>query len=148
MSRLRRFIHLPGEQRWDLLAAVCLLAGVRLGLWLLPFRLLLRLVSRLTPQVHAGSATRLPRASQVAWAIQTASRYVPGTRACLPRALAVHMLLARRGVPARLRIGVARAENGLLDAHAWVEDQEGVLVGNLPDLSRFTAFPLINEATR
>ena len=39
---------------------------------------------------------------------------------CLPRALALQRMLARRGIVAALRIGV-RKEAATLAAHAWVE---------------------------
>jgi hypothetical protein len=37
-----------------------------------------------------------------------------------------------------LHIGVKRPENGKLDAHAWVESEGRVIVGQLGDLSRFS----------
>jgi hypothetical protein len=144
---VRRFLRLTGDERRDLFAAASLLAGIRLGLWLLPFRVLLRLVTR-RRDVLSDPAPRSLAATRAAWAIGLASRYVPGTRSCLPRALAAHLLLARRGLPARLRVGVAPGENGRLDAHAWVEDQQGVLVGSLPDLARFIPLPLLEGSAR
>jgi hypothetical protein len=58
--------------------------------------------------------------SAAVWAITAAARRVPGTR-CLAWALAVRALLHQAGIPANLRIGVARAEPMQLKAHAWVE---------------------------
>ena len=58
-------------------------------------------------------------------AVRTATRYYYRQRLdCLPRALAVFVLLRRRGVPATLRIGVKRYPFG---AHAWVECLGAVL---------------------
>ena len=145
---MRKFLRLAGEDRRDLMTAACLLAVIRLGLWLLPFRMLLRLVYRQSKDVCSSPIPRPPSATRAAWAIRTASRYVPGTRSCLPRALAAHILLSIRGVPTQLRIGVAPGDTGQLAAHAWVEDQEGVLVGILPDLSRFTPLPLAEGIIR
>ncbi len=52
-------------------------------------------------------------------AVRTATRYYYRRRLdCLPRALAIFVLLRHRGVPATLRIGVKRFPFG---AHAWVE---------------------------
>ena len=39
---------------------------------------------------------------------------------CLPRALAAHSMLRRRGIASRVCLGVAR-EQGNVIAHAWVE---------------------------
>ena len=52
-------------------------------------------------------------------AVRTASRHYYRRRLdCLPRSLAIFVLLRRRGVPARLHIGVKRFP---FAAHAWVE---------------------------
>ena len=47
---------------------------------------------------------------------------------CLPRALATHAMLRRRGIASRLCLGVAR-ERGNLAAHAWVEIGNDKIVG-------------------
>ena len=52
-------------------------------------------------------------------AVETTTRYYYRRRLdCLPRSLAIYVLLRRRGVPATLRIGVKRFP---FAAHAWVE---------------------------
>jgi Transglutaminase-like superfamily len=65
-------------------------------------------------------------AGWVAWAVEDL-----GTRMnalCLPRALAAHAMLRRRGIASRLCLGVAR-ESGVLAAHAWVEIGKDKIVG-------------------
>ncbi len=63
-------------------------------------------------------------------AVRTATRYYYRRRLdCLPRALAIFVLLRRQGVPATLRIGVKRYPFG---AHAWVECL-GEVLDDLPD---------------
>lgn len=73
---------------------------------------------------------------RIAWAVQAASRYVPDA-ACLVQALAAQVLLARNGYQSDLRIGVA-LEQGVLQAHAWVESQGKVLIGGGPVLDHLT----------
>ena len=52
-------------------------------------------------------------------AVRNATRYYYRRRLdCLPRSLAIYILLRRQGVPATLRIGVKRFP---FAAHAWVE---------------------------
>ena len=91
---------------------------------------LARLAVRFIPPARIFSwADRPPRrinrfagdeANWIAWAVQTAAAK-PGINAlCLPRALAAHAMLRRRGIASRLCIGVAREQGGLA-AHAWVE---------------------------
>jgi hypothetical protein len=135
MTRLRKFLTLAPSDRRLLLQSAVLLAAVRLGLWLLPFRTLRRLLGRVkTPTgMPGGGAAALDR---VAWAVTKASRYVPEAT-CLTQALAAQIMLARLGVPARVRIGVARGENAELVAHAWVEGQGQIVVGG-SNLERYT----------
>jgi hypothetical protein len=47
---------------------------------------------------------------------------------CLPRALAAHAMLRRRGIASRLCLGVAR-DRGALNAHAWIEIGNDKIVG-------------------
>jgi hypothetical protein len=55
--------------------------------------------------------------------------------------LAAQVLLSRQGRPAHLQIGVAKSQEGQLEAHAWVESQGWIVIGKLNDISRFTPFP-------
>jgi hypothetical protein len=48
---------------------------------------------------------------------------------CLTEAVVAQVMLARRGHPATLRIGVARSEEGRFEAHAWVESGGRVMIG-------------------
>jgi len=59
-------------------------------------------------------------ANWIAWAVETAAVKPWINALCLPRALAAHAMLRRRGIASRLCLGVARKESGLA-AHAWVE---------------------------
>jgi hypothetical protein len=71
----------------------------------------------------------------VVWAVDRARRAVPGTT-CLTRALAAGWMLRRRGQPARIVIGVAMA-SGKLEAHAWLELGETVIVGGEARVERY-----------
>jgi hypothetical protein len=55
---------------------------------------------------------------------------------CLPRALAAHAMLRRRGIASRICLGVAR-HGGELAAHAWVEIGKDKIVGGA-DSDAFT----------
>jgi hypothetical protein len=73
-------------------------------------------------------------ADWVSWAIENA-----GTRMNthgLPRALATHAMLRRRGIASRLCLGVAR-ESGDLTTQAWVEIGKNKIVGD-DEASGFT----------
>ncbi|MGH7248262.1 MAG: lasso peptide biosynthesis B2 protein [Pseudomonadota bacterium] len=55
----------------------------------------------------------------VLWAVDHLAAQRSINALCLPRALAVHAMLRRRGIASRLCLGVAR-EGDTLAAHAWV----------------------------
>jgi hypothetical protein len=92
--------------------------------------ILARLAVRAIPTARIFSwADRPPRrinrfagdeANWIAWAVETAAVKPWINALCLPRALAAHAMLRRRGIASRLCLGLARKESGLA-AHAWVE---------------------------
>jgi len=139
MRRLRQFLRRPPDERRLFVAAVALLVGIWLALRLIPFATLRRWISK----VRRGA--RLPVAGtpqKIAWALHAAGRYFPSAT-CLPHALAAQVLLARFGLPADVKIGVARNAAGRFEAHAWVESGAEKVTGHLPDLARYT--PLRGE---
>jgi hypothetical protein len=78
------------------------------------------------------------------WAIGVISPHIPGAT-CLTEALAALMLLGHFGLPADLRIGVARGEGGGLTAHAWVEVEGEIVMGNLINLSHYNPLSSIDR---
>jgi hypothetical protein len=97
-------------------AAVALVLS-RLAVRLLPPARLFAWANRPARRIRRFA---LDEADWVAWAVQHAAAR-PGMHAlCLPRALAAHAMLRRRGIASRLVLGVSR-DGGELDAHAWIE---------------------------
>lgn len=125
--RFRTLLTLrPGERR-ALAAALPLLAATRAALWLLPSRRVVREVGRLAalpPSAPSSAVTP----GEVAWAVDVASRLVPGAT-CLPQAVATHLLLCAHGHAAELCVGVGSDVRGGFRAHAWVELRGRVIVG-------------------
>jgi hypothetical protein len=94
-------------------AAVCVMAS-RLGLLLLPFSSVQRMAS---PAVRTREAAT--DVDSLAWAVCCVANRLPGT-ACLPRAMALNVLLRRWGIASELQFGIGRDTGGRLRAHAWV----------------------------
>ena len=63
-----------------------------------------------------ATASALAEAEAVARVVRLLRHSPP----CLPRALALHRLLAWRGIPSRVRLGLRRTVHGV-EGHAWVE---------------------------
>lgn len=67
---------------------------------------------------------------RLGWAVQKTLRWVPGDTRCLTQSLALTVLLARRGIPSNVIIGVSTGET--FGAHAWVEHDGQALLPALP----------------
>jgi hypothetical protein len=99
---------------------------------------LARLAVRFVPPARLFAwANHPPRCAQrfavdeanwISWAVEDVGARAWMNALCLPRALAAHAMLRRRGIASRLCLGVAR-EGSELSAHAWVEVGSDKLVG-------------------
>jgi len=123
MRRLKRFATLGSQDRFLLLRALVLVAAIRAGLCLLPFRVLQRLAGK----ACTGAAATRP-AGRYVWAVRAASRCVPGA-SCLTQALAAQVLLAQSGYDSRIEIGVTKDEQRRFRAHAWVVCGDEIVIG-------------------
>ena len=65
---------------------------------------------------------------RLVWAIRAASQVVPGSN-CLSTALAGQFMCARAGYRTQIRIGVASGSEDNFRAHAWLVNQERVILG-------------------
>jgi hypothetical protein len=90
------------------------------------------------------SAADFSAAKRLHRLVELASRLYPWPMTCLPRALALRWMLARRGVAGDLQVGVQKAASGM-QAHAWVE-LGGQPVGEPPDLlQRFSRLSAVKR---
>src|SRR5882762_1074593 len=102
----------------------------------IPFRVLLRLLRSWRERQPNRPALDTGRAKRALWAIRVISPHVPGIT-CLTQALAALTLLGHFGQTASLRFGIAKQEGGDLTAHAWVETEGKIVMGNSLHLSRY-----------
>jgi Transglutaminase-like superfamily len=123
VSRLNKFAALSSQERRLFFRALFLVGAVRAGLWLLPFRVVRRLIGGSSQ--HAGT---IGSVAQCVWAVRASSRFVPGAT-CLTQALTAQALLARSGYESRLEIGVTKDEAGRFRAHAWVVFAGAIVIG-------------------
>jgi transglutaminase superfamily protein len=84
-------------------------------------------IARLRSFAHLLVANTSPQ--DVVRAIETAGRRLPAFSTCLVRAFVAELLLGSPARPLRLTIGVKQTPDGLLESHAWVTDQDSVLIG-------------------
>ena len=97
-------------------------------LWIVPSRLTLRFVGRISASESGrrliADGTGLP----IIWAVEAVSKFVPRA-SCLTQAIAAKLLLRRFGQDAQLCLGVAHTEDGTLRAHAWLEREGHPVLG-------------------
>lgn len=117
-TRLAKWRALPDSDRHLLLEALRTLLVTRLALHVRPLTALKR---------EPAAERRTADPSRIAWAVRIAARAVPGA-ACLAQALAVHRMLAVRGRPSKLELGVAK-EGGKFGAHAWLVCDGQIVIG-------------------
>ena len=134
----RKAAQLSASERRLLLKSGLVVAGIRAGLSFLPFRRMVRIVDRL--QGHGGAARRpAPPVEQIAWSVRTSARLIPKA-SCLTQALAGKLLLGQYGYVTRLEIGASRGDDQTFEAHAWLDYEGRIVLGELPDHARFRPF--------
>lgn len=144
LKRLRNFFRRSPADRLLLVKSAMLLGIIGVGLFLLPFKVVLVRVDSVKPRKGLKHGKDTIAAKRISWAVSKVSRYVPFTK-CLAKALAVKVLFAREGYEAELCIGVDKCGNDQLKAHAWVESQGEIVIGNMDDLSRFKVLPSLES---
>lgn len=132
-----------GPRRWWLVTeAGFFLAREKAYLAFLPFS---SYKKRLASSPHAESDCKAPlsreQLAEVVWAVDRLSQMAPRALNCLPRALAVQGMLRRRKSEGTICFGVRKTEQGLLTAHAWVEINDEVIVGAVPQLDQYARLP-------
>lgn len=145
---VRRFYKLPMRNRLLLIEAVMWLAGTRLAMLFVPFKVLAaRFGTVKHPNDKSGvvepelSQTQTALAHDIGWAVTRAARYVPFRAVCLPQAIAAKAMLSRRAIPSVMHFGVAKGETELA-AHAWLDvgriEVTGFPIGaDLVEVARF-----------
>lgn len=120
MSRLRKFLALPGHDRRLLIAALGGLPLITAGVFLLGYKRMRALLGGANAETPLARKSHGPGADQIARAVRLAATHGPVRGTCLSRSLLLWRLLNRRGIPSEIRFGV-RACADAMEAHAWVE---------------------------
>lgn len=145
-----------GPDRWQwyllVLEALAWSIAASLAVRLVPFRILaarwgpLRGVDGTAAPPLDPSVADLPPAAavrRIGRAVERAAQRLPWPVVCLPQAMAAKGMLAFRGIPSRLHLGVAPVgEAGGLTAHAWLTCGDATVVGGearpgFTELARF-----------
>ena len=134
MRRLIRFLRRPFSDQRLLTRAAWSVVVARLATRILPFPAARSAVHRLQPPARFVASVPVER---VIWAVDAASRAIPGMKNCLVQAMAAEAMLSRAGHPCELHIGAAKNEAREFIAHAWLESEGRVLIGEF-EVGRYT----------
>jgi hypothetical protein len=128
MNKLLKVWRLPAAE-WVLLATTgCHLLAVHIMLRLVSFKTMLSWIrSRTVPK-----NTAIPDPIRLAYLIEVAARHHVVQPTCLDKSLVLYSALRKRGVDSELAIGTLK-KNGAFQAHAWVEYQGIVILGQTSD---------------
>jgi hypothetical protein len=133
MSTWATIRSLSGAERQLLAEAIQLRLIVWIGLNVFRFNALRAYLQRRPVSHHQ-------RIDRVAWAVKAVSHRWPGTT-CLAEALVVEAMLRRHGHAPVLKIGVkhpqALERKRSLEAHAWVECEGVVVMGEAPEMADY-----------
>ena len=125
-----RFFLLPFADKLLLFKVSFLLIFVRVTLFLLPLLSIRRALNFLIPKSPITRPEGIQtKKKNIVWAIGAVSRRIRFTENCLVKALVVDVLFKGAGYPAILHIGVAKKKTSSLEAHAWVESEGQVVIG-------------------
>lgn len=125
----RKIASLEWRDRFELLPASVSLLWARVMLRAVHFPRALRWAeARLVGPAHAGLYLDRHTERRIR-AVERVGHHLFPRNPCLTEALVVHRLLRRKGYPSLLRIGVRKASQSELEAHAWVESQGVVVIG-------------------
>ena len=134
VRRLFSFFRLSFSDQGLLIQAALAVVNAKLAMKTLPLPTARAIVAR---QQRLAWRVVPVRADRVVWAVETASRAIPGMKNCLVQAVAAEAMLIQAGYPCELRIGAAKKAPDELIAHAWVESEGRVVIGDF-ELDRYT----------
>jgi hypothetical protein len=143
MKKLQSFLKRSWSNRIHFCSTFILLLMIRLGLKVLPFQSLIKIIESISIPQEKANPENIQPIRRVIGAVEASSRNMYREAKCLAKALTTYVLMRRAGYLPDLKIGVAKADSGALKAHAWIEYQGKVAIGNLPDLDSFISLPSI-----
>lgn len=122
---LPRARHVTMTEVFAAIEAAFWLAAASAAVRLLPFRVLVRLITipRLAPAADSNSTVQSVRLG-----ILRALRRLPWRTVCIHQGLATHWMLGKRGISSRVHYGL-RQSPGELSGHVWVTVDTITVIG-------------------
>ena len=143
---MQKISRLPLRRKLLLLKVSPLLLLIHAGLRLIGFSTVYKTLKRFH-RAPVRPVTDSEVIDDICWAVNRAGWFWFADRGCLTQALLGETLLVRRGIPARLQIGVQKQPGERILAHAWVESAGKIAIGGKTRLkiSELQNFPEIQK---
>lgn len=138
MKKIQKFLHLKSNERYLLIETFLLLNLIRISFLVLKFPALQNILNKISQFNPHEIVCSEELTDKIVWRVEISSQLSPGGVKCLARALLVHTLMKRAGFNPILRIGVTDNPLKNFQAHAWVEYEGKIVIGNLPDLKKYS----------
>lgn len=130
MHLLTTFLKKPPADRVLYLEATFWLAISRLAILILPFKWIAPFLGTHMAQTDTrDDPAQKETTTRVCRTIGTMSRHLPWECKCLAQAISGKRMLRRRHIHSTLYLGVAKKQNGDLNAHAWLRTGDTVVLG-------------------
>ena len=128
---VRRLLRHPASRRTMFFEAWLYLLSARIALRCLPSRLLQRFFGYPLGKNVPSTAERTQLRQEIGWAIDHASRWLPGDTVCFPKAIAAQIMCRKRGIDTIMYYGAAKDGLDQLVAHVWVQDGADGVIGHV-----------------
>ena len=125
MSNILSFIKLSSQDKLIAMESLFWVTRIRILIWIFPFAIVQKKVQNTA--TNYPSTNHTVAMSRIRIMIVAASKYVPRAT-CLVQALAGYILFSKYGYVTSIKIGVL-TENGEFEAHAWLEQDNNVVLG-------------------
>lgn len=129
MGIILSFIKLSSQDKILAIESIFWITVVRLMIWIFPFTFVHKSVQNMTNSISKKDSKTEPMIpiQRIKFMILLSSRYVPRAT-CLVKALAGYIMFSRYGYTTLIKIGVLN-EDGVFEAHAWLEHCGIVILG-------------------
>lgn len=131
MKRFLNFFRLPLTEKLLLGESLVMVALIGFGLQVVPFKFFRKSLATQLVKDAKQEPIDWKQINLIVRSVRSVSRFVPFA-SCLPQALTAMFLIKLKGQHSELKIGVAKDENELFKAHAWLETNGRIIIGKLP----------------
>lgn len=112
------------------------MALIRIALWVCPFAWVHHFCTQGGDLLQSTQEADPALTASIVRAVRLVGTYLPKST-CLVEAYTLHFLLRQHKLYTEIHVGVKRQSATQITAHAWVEYNQQILLGELPNLDQY-----------